>query len=453
MIKRCITKYIYEPAYYFVFGRFNYLKYYSFLNKSQWNSIESNQKKQAELLYDLLDYALTRIPYYKEICAARGITIRKDSVFDDLRKFPILTKDIMKKEFDHVYKLRFGKKWYYNSSGGSTGEPVKLIQDFDFKMKMLLVKKLQKTWMGYSCGDPEIRLWGSERDITKEHDDMVHKAANWFKSSQVLNSFLMDKQKMREYISVINKTKPSLIVAYAQSIHELAKFAEEQDIPIYSPNAVMTSAGRLYDNFRSNIERVFKCPVFDRYGSREVGDIACECEKHKGLHVSMFTHYVEILNKNLQPCREGEIGDIYITLLTNYTMPLIRYKIGDLAVYTDKKCSCGRGLPLIKNVIGRDMAIFKTRQGKLVQGEFFIHYIGVVFNKGTIDKFQVIQKNYDLIEIKVVVRDKKSFYSDQHRIEKLIKKIMGANCKIKWTFVKDILPTKSGKYMYTIREF
>jgi phenylacetate-CoA ligase len=181
--------------------------------------------------------------------------------------------------------------------------------------------------------------------------------------------------------------------------------------------------------------------------------MACSCEKNEGLHLNIFNHYIEILNKELKDCGPGEIGKIYVTTLHNKIMPLIRYDIGDIAVPArSKKCSCGRGMPLIKKVEGREMSMFKTKEGKLVPGEFFIHFVGVVFNKGYISKYQVIQKDFDEILIRVVISNRKMFNNYRAKIESSILNVMGEDCKIEWEFVEEIKPSKSGKYLYTISE-
>ena len=134
-------------------------------------------------------------------------------------------------------------------------------------------------------------------------------------------------------------------------------------------------------------------------------------------------------------------------------MPLIRYQIGDMGVPAkNAQCSCGRGLPLIEKVVGRQMDVFKTKEGKIIPAEYLIHFIGVVYNKDFISKFQAVQKDYDFIVIRLVLRDKAKFNLYKKRIIDSIKGIMGPGCKIEFEFVDYIEPTKSGKYLYTRRD-
>lgn len=453
MIKSFIARNIFYPMYCWLYQKNNSLSYYESFNKAQWNTLEENKKIQAGKLYKLIKYASENIPYYKHIVSEKDITFSKDSIFEDIKRFPTLTKTIMKKEFKNLHLIRDNLKWYYNTSGGSTGEPVRFIQDFDYYSESCAMSQIMDAWAGCRTGDTLIELWGSEKDILGQKENIKHRFANWIKSIYLLNSFSMDNKKMASFVDIINKKKPKMILAYTQSIYEFARFIKSRGLKVYSPSSIMTSAGTLFPHFRSLAEQVFKCPIFNRYGSREVGNIACECEKHEGLHTSMFTHYVEILDKNLEPCKEGECGEIYITLLSNFTMPLIRYKIGDMAVHTEKKCSCGRGLQLIREVAGRNNDMFITKNGELVHTGIINYQF---YYKDFIKKYQVIQKRPDEIIIKIVFSEQntaKNYDSDLISIKEKIKQVMGQCCKINFEFVDDIKPTKSGKYRYTIREF
>ncbi len=453
MIKSFFARNIFQPLHIKFYRKDKSLEYFKDYRKNQWNSLEVNEQNQKEMLYSLLKYSIEKIPYYKKLAEEKNIVISKEKILNDLKKFPIMTKAVLKNEFDDLNNLDNKTSWFYDYSGGSTGEPTKVILDKKYNEHSSAVNMLHFEWAGCNYGDPVVQLWGSRRDILQEKEKLSQKVSEWIRSVYILNSFSMNNELMKDYIGFINKKKPKMILAYVNSIDELSKFILKNNIKVHSPFSIMTSAGILYPEFRRNIERAFRCSVFNRYGSREAGSMASQCERHEGLHVSIFTHYLEILNDKLEDCKEGEMGNIYVTSLVNYSMPLIRYKIGDMALYTEKKCSCGRGLPIIKSIIGRDMDVFKTRDGKIIDGNFYVHFVGVAHNNGSIEKFQVIQKDYDLIQIKAVINDADLFETAKKDIEDSFKKIMGNDCEIIWEEVEDIPPLNSGKYRYTIREF
>jgi len=429
------------------------MEYYKYLNKNQWNSLEKNINIQRELLYNIIKYAFNEIPYYKKHKKNLN-TFKKETIFEDIKKLPFLTKGELKEEFDNLFKINPRlKRIYTNYSGGSTGEPTKFLQDNYYSDWSAATKMLFNEWAGRKPGDLLIKLWGSERDILGQKESLKQLIGSWIENVKILNSFIMTEENMKRYIKEINIYKPKMILAYVQPIYELAKYSQENHIKVFSPGSIMTSAGILYSEYKRLIEKVFQCPVFNRYGTREVGDIACDCQTQKGFHINLFTHYIEIIDKQGNNIGPNKMGEVVITALRNYTMPLIRFKIGDMAILKQEQCSCGRGLPLIMNVLGRDTDVFKTLSGKIVPGEYFIHFIGVVSNKGIIKRFQVIQENIDYIIVKIVLDNNGEFEKNKNVFDDIKDKItlaMGKETKIDFKLVDEILPEKSGKYRYTI---
>lgn len=262
----------------------------------------------------------------------------------------------------------------------------------------------------------------------------------------------MGPSEMRKYVEIINTVRPVQILAYVEAIYELAKFIEREGLKVWSPRAIMTSAGTLYGYMREVIERVFQAPVYNRYGSREVGDIACECEAHQGLHVCPLTHYVEILREDGTSAPPGEIGEVVVTSLINYAMPLIRYRIGDMAAWADHNCSCGRRWPLLKEVTGRTADTFISSSGRRVHGEYFTH---LVYFRDWVKKFQFVQESPDRIRLLVIPAVPKNEINEiiareKADIEAKIQVAMGPECKLEIEVVDDIPASPSGKYRYTI---
>lgn len=414
-------------------------------------TIDENLKIQNERLKKILLYSWQKVPYYKQILEEAQVIRDGNVQLENFSKIKILDKEILKENFNSLKSIekQTKRKMYVNTSGGSSGIPTKFIQDYQYKTLETATKWLFFNYITeYPC--KHISLWGSERDIIKGKFNIKKKIMNFLQRKIILNSFQMTPENMVSYVKKINDYKPILIESYVQPIYELAQFIKRNELKIIQPKGIIVSAGTLYQDMKVLIEEVFQCPVLNRYGTREVGDIACSCVENQGLHANIINNYLEILDEKLKPVKPGEIGQIYITKLTNYSMPLIRYKIGDLGVLAENiSCKCGRGFPLIKFIEGREMSVFKTREGKIIPAEFFIHFIGVVFNEGMITKFQVIQNDYEKITIKYILEKKNEFEKNKLKIATAIKKVMGKNCEVLWQEVTDIPNLPSGKYLYT----
>jgi len=438
---------IFFPVYWKYIKRSNVLNCYQELRNHQWNTTEENREIQRKKLYKLIKYADQNIPYYKKMIKEHNIRFSKDTIFDDIKKFPLLTKNIIRNHFDELYKFR-DNTYYRNTSGGSTGEPVIFYQDSDYFAWNTATKIFFDEWAGRKIGEPMLKLWGSLRDILKGSEGFKGYLRQQLSGVTTLSSYRMSEKNIYKYVQRINNIKPCLILAYTSSIDELTRSIQEHHLSIYSPKAIMTTAGVLYPEVRARIERVFQAPVFNRYGSRELGDIACNCKTSPGLHLIPDIHYVEIVDENGKEVKPGETGEIVVTLLTNYTMPLIRYRIGDRSIFSEIECSCGRGFPLLKKVEGRIRSMFRNKQGNVIDSGFFIR---LFFFRDYIQQYQVIQESLERITINLVLKDKKQIKvaeKDFMEINKTIKIIMGSGTIIKYNLVDVIDSSSSGKYRY-----
>jgi len=401
-------------------------------------------------LNDLLLHAYQHTQYYHRIFDQIGIIQGDHADLSRIHEIPLLTKENIRKYHKELISDDFKNRgWYYNSSGGSTGEPVRLIQDRQFQ-------RWSKATNNYyyrnilDIDEPIVKkiiIWGSERDLFTGSLGTKAKITNWLTNTITLNSFRMTSNDIERYINTINTYKPDLIRGYAGSLHEICRYAERNNLDIYSPKVVVSAAETLNDEMRGQIERVFGRKVYNFYGSREVGNLAGEC-KDGLMHSFAFWNYQELLDEHNRPVKQGKEGKVVVTNLFNYSMPLIRYEIGDMAVLGPKRCLCGNILPTFEKVTGRITDHFILKNGATVPAEFFIHLLGVVCNAGEIKQFQVIQEDYDRIRILVVMG---AGLTEEYRkgVESKIKVAVGSDCEITWDFVDSIPKTPTGKYLYT----
>ena len=397
----------------------------------------------------LLLHAYKRVPYYRRILGEVRL-IQNGSV--DLSKFdqiPLLTKDLLRRFGNDLISADYTtRRWYYNTSGGSTGEPVRFMQDDTFQRKAAATEYYYYKHM-LDIEEPAAKrviLWGSERDIFEGSIGAKVKAVNWLTHVTFLNSFRMSERDIERYIAKINSCQPELIRGYAASLFEVCRYAASKNFPLHSPKAVVSTAETLTDEMRQLIESGFNTKVYDFYGSREATGLAAECE-HGSMHVFSFSNHLEVLDDDNQPVKNGEEGKVVVTSLHNYSMPFIRYEIGDTAIQGGGTCSCGSMLPTLAKVTGRIVDHFIRDNGTTVPAQFFIHLIGVVCQTGAIKKFQVVQEDYRKIRILVVLRSElpRSYMED---VEGKIRKVMG-DYDILWNAVDDIPKSPSGKYTYT----
>lgn len=407
-------------------------------------------------LLALTRHACRNSPYYMKIFRESGLVDDNGSVhLERWNDVPLLTKQTIREHFDELISAQPTRGRFVNTSGGSSGEPVRLLQDRDYRDWNIANKIYYKTFGGQQIGEPELRIWGSERDVLRKRTDIRTLAQNWVYNRTEVNAFSAGEREWGEWAERWKRLEPTWVEAYVQPICEFAQYVKRNNLHLPPPKGIVTSAGTLYSAMKSLLEEVFGCIVLNRYGSREVGDIACSCPHGKGLHLSVWNHLVEILDERGRPVGPGEAGRIHVTTLNNLTQPLIRYDIGDIGVRAgpdDERCDCGRATPLLKWVEGRETSVFHTRDGGVVPAEFFIHFIGVVFNDGIIRRFQVVQKSCELITIRVVLADAGRFEGKKHAIEESIRRVMGDICRVEWEPVADIPPLPNGKYLYTVSE-
>ncbi len=403
-------------------------------------------------LAKLLRHCEQFVPYYAE-SMRQFHDLRLDEVdpSDYLPHLPMLRKETIRREFDQLRSVDLAQRqWIYNTSGGSTGEPVRLIQDREYEDRCKAITLLCLAQMKCDVGQPIVRLWGSERDLEGRTQSPKARVFNWLTNTTWLNAFHMSPQRMREWVATLNQLNDYYLLAYAQATYELARFAERERLPLTPPRAVITSAGTLYPFMRETIARVFGCPIYNLYGSREVSIIGCELPGMEGLWVPPWGTYVEIVDDHGQPVPTGVAGNIVVTCLTNYAMPLVRYWIGDRgALVRDAIAGESRSAQVLQFVSGRNVDMFRTRDQKLVDGEYFTH---LLYFRSWVRTFQVIQKAHEHILFRIVSTNGRP---SQHELEEIAAKsrvVMGTDCRVEFEFPSDLPPHPNGKYRYTISE-
>jgi phenylacetate-CoA ligase len=361
-------------------------------------------------------------------------------------ELPPLTKDSIRAHFDQLKSDDLAsRRWVLNCSGGSTGQPITLVQDTAFQQWSVATQQFfLHRMLGFEESfPPTVELWGSEKDTYGDTESLKVRLRNWWLQWTFLNSYRMSELDMQRYVAIINRKQPLLIRAYAGSIYELARFIKSRGLPIHRPRVIQSAAETLFPFMRELITAVFGCPVRDFYGSREVGPLAAECARGK-MHVFSFNNLVEVVDEQNRAVAPGQEGRVLVTVLHNYAMPLLRYEIGDLAI-VGHPCDCGLHLPTLERVSGRVTDQFVTPTGTLIDGRFFT---SLFFYKEWVREFQIVQTDQNALDIYYAPRVPPPA-ADVAEIEAKIRYIMGADCQIRWREVATVPLTPQGKRLYT----
>jgi phenylacetate-CoA ligase len=243
------------------------------------------------------------------------------------------------------------------------------------------------------------------------------------------------------------KVKPTLLYGHAHSLYILAVYVKRLGINSIKPRGILSTSMMLIPHERQSIEDAFGIKVTDRYGCEEVSLIASECEKHEGMHLNIEHLFIEFIKEDGTSAGPGEMGSIIITDLMNRAMPFIRYQVEDMGVPSDRRCSCGRGLPLMDRVIGRTADFLIRRDGSRVAGVSLIE--NTLTKIPGIDQMQIIQTSFDELVLNVVA-DRDYREASDKSLNNYFKKLFGDDCNIMINLVKEIKPESSGKYRFSI---
>lgn len=425
-----------------------------FVRSIEWKSVEEVRKIQNSRLEALLLHAWENTEYYREVLSDCGVVVDGEVHLEQFSSIPCLTKDIIRDEATRLRakSLPEGRKPYFNRTGGSTGNPMEFWQDSYYYAVNVATKFYHFEMLGKQVGESEMKLWGSERDLFTDSSSWKVKLRNYLYNRSIQSCLSLSEDGIRSIVERINRVKPKNIWAYVDAAYTIAEFVNRSGLRVHPPAAIFCSGGTLHPPMAESIGKAFGCPAVNFYGSREMGDVACECKEKAGLHISSHSHYVEVVDSEEMPVVEQE-GDLLLTSLANYTMPFIRYRIGDRGKLTDKKCPCGRGFPLLESVLGRSMESFITAKGEVISPIFLFFATLTCITPGLVWKFQLVQDDYSHVTIKIIENpgaNRDQLESDLEKIADKMRSVLGQDCVLKHEIVQDLPPTDSGKYLHTV---
>ena len=409
------------------------------LRESDLYSSEQVNQLQKERLSCLIRYAFNHVPYYRETWKRIGL-IPSDITLDNLGQvLPLISKeDIRENHNSFKSELIKNHEIIKITTSGTTGKPLTIYTSKYVRQANYAFMTRFLNWEGIKYNEKSATFAG-RAFIPPSQKSPPFWRANWLNRNYLFSSFHITRNNIPSYIEALERIQPTYIDSYPSAIAAIAKYLVENDIKIdIHLKAIITSSETLYQEQRNLIEKAFRTKVVDQYGSAEMVAFIGQCEQGN-YHVNPEYGIVELVDANGKNVDIGQTGQLIATGFLNYVMPMIRYQIGDSAVFSRETCCCGRNFPVIQELVGRQDEQIKTRDGRSISR------LGSIF-KGlsSIREAQIIQTDIDNIIIKIVKMPGYKEWMQKELVEEL-KKRVGQDISITCDYVENIPKSSSGK--------
>ncbi len=421
------------------------------LEESQWWPRERIEELQSERLQRLVGHAYAHVPYYRRLMDERGIRPAEIRVAADLRKLPVLTRELVHDNFRALMAQGFPRRLTWTATtGGSTGTPLlfhttaedrrthgfaRSLRAFEFADVALADKKMM------------VRLARSHHTA---RDRFLHRISRPIERTIEMDAREISLDTLPDIVTFLRRSGTRCLSGYPSAISSIASWILESGSESPDLRAVVTGGEQLLRYQRERIRDVFHVEPHSKYSCQEAFEIAMECKAHTGLHVATEDLVVEVVDDEADNLPPGSEGRILVTNLHNYAMPFIRYENGDAGAFVAKACSCGRGLPLLSHVVGAKRDVIHTPSGRRVSGS----------NLGEdrlallpVRQFQFIQEELDHLVVFIVPRadaGQAELEDMRRRIPPMFNEVVGDDVHVEVQFRERIESTPAGKYLAVV---
>jgi phenylacetate-CoA ligase len=401
---------------------------------------------ESQRLRDLIAYCHAHVPYVRDYMRREGIEPAMVRGREDLRRFPILRKADIRRHREQL-RSQIARDLVPFATGGSTGEP--LIFDLAKRRVAARVACRQRVsrWWGVSVGDPEIALWGSPVELTRQ--DRLKDLRDRVLRTRLLPAFEMNEATMSKYLDILERRPCRQIFGYPSAIYLLCLHARKQsrDLRDRGIRAAFVTGEVLLPHQRELIEETLNCAVANGYGGRDSGFIAHECPAG-GMHLMSDAAITEIVDSEGRPVPPGEPGEIVATDLYSHEFPFLRYATGDIGVLSKRQCMCGRALPLLESIEGRSNDLVVTPDGRVINSLALVYAVREVEG---IEQFRICQKTVNSFHVQVV-RNGNYSGGGEERIRRAWTHLMHAPVEVRFEYLPGLVAERSGKFRHVVSE-
>ncbi|HWA03062.1 MAG TPA: AMP-binding protein [Rhizomicrobium sp.] len=406
------------------------------LEEAQWRSRDEISAAQRRQLVQLAQQCERFSPHFRGRLRAAGLT--PADLGESLEKLPLLPRRALQSAAD-VFCTAVPQNHMplaETRTSGSTGEPVVVKRTAVNNIDWLATTMREHLW---HKRDFSGRFCAIRANIPKlvQLDSWGPPASLLCPTGAALGMPIT--LSVDEQVALILEFRPQILLVYPNVLSAFVQRAETDGMRFPELKQILSVGETLPSHLRARAAGAFDVEVADMYSSQEAGNIALQCPQSGLYHVMAESLIVEVVDDAGHPLPEGKIGRVAITDLHNYATPLIRYDIGDYAE-AGPACACGRGLPTLKRILGRERNLIRLPDGSRTWPLFGGHYFRDV---APVVQFQGIQHSLSRIEIRLVC-ERAPTPGEEQGLRNMILKALGHPFEIEFVYFPDRIPAGPG---------
>ncbi|MGH7527454.1 MAG: phenylacetate--CoA ligase family protein [Gemmatimonadales bacterium] len=414
------------------------------LEREQWLPAEELEARRRVRLQRLLARA-AEAPYYRAVLRDAGITDPAKVELHDLERLPLLDRQVMAQHGLDAFLTVDGSDLFSVLTSGSTGTPGRFLRS-----KLEEADYSARWWRVYAAFG--CRAWDAQVNVAIVNKPDRAGPITLMRRMGMLPRVerLASDTPPGQVLERVRDLTPPILTGYAGAIEALADHVLATGTPVQSPRAVFCTAMEVTDRCLELTEQAFRAPAVDVYVTNEFGVIAWSCPARRNvLHVNDDTFVVEIVGPDGKPVPPGTQGELVVTSLGLTSMPLIRYRMGDMAARLPGRCECGRGLGLLTRVQGRTAHAIRRTDGSLITTPLITSLLCPAGAHEWVRRFQVREEPGRRLRLLLDVRQAPSA-AQWNRLTEMMESGVGPEFGVAIEIVDQIPAAPSGKLQFVV---
>jgi phenylacetate-CoA ligase len=415
-------------------------RHYDEFKRDERKSRTELEAIQLDKLRRLVRHAHDSVPFYRERFERVGFHPDALVALDDLKRLPLVSKEDLKAHFDRMISSAYDRSRLVEyATGGSTGQPTRFLmtrEQYDARAAVE-VKSYEMTGWRFLC---RTFLLSGAPVHTTGWSRLKESVRSFLLGRRRISTFDLSDDKLRRIHELVERGRPEVIFGYVSTLVLFARWLAAHGLRVRVP-VIIQMAEMVHPDEIALIEDRLGGTFYRHYGARDAISMGIECRARRGLHVNMDTLVVEILRDGKEAFDAD--GEVHVTDLYSYGMPLIRYRMGDVGRWLGRRCTCGRDTPLFEITQGRSTSIVSTRDGRFAPGTLFPHLFKEASDR--IERYEVYQPDLDRLIVRVVRRPGWDGAAEDFLRSKL-REQLGDRIDIRFEYPDSIAPLASGKF-------